>query len=93
MCCAGEYGPLLAETSLREQFGLLQARFAAAPSEIKAALLSAYLKLKVAADTRGDEALATDIQAVFIRRACVLHSDLFACQINLRAFHTTCSAS
>ena len=44
---AGEYGPLLKDHTLREQFALLQLRFASAPSEIKASLLSAYLKMQV----------------------------------------------
>lgn len=42
-----------------------QARFPAAPTEIQASLLSAYMKMKVAAEGR-DEALAKDIQAVFV---------------------------
>lgn len=44
----------------------LQARFPAAPTEIQASLLSAYMKMKVAAEGR-DEALAAEIQAVFVR--------------------------
>lgn len=54
------------DTSLREQFKLLQARFPAAPKEIQASLLSAYMKMKVAAEGR-DPALAADIQALFVR--------------------------
>ena len=48
ICCgAGEYGHLLKDPTLREQFALLQLRFPSATTEIKASLLSAYLKMQV----------------------------------------------
>ena len=46
-CGAGEYGHLLKDPTLREQFALLQLRFPSATTEIKASLLSAYLKMQV----------------------------------------------
>ena len=46
-CGPGEYGHLLKDPTLREQFALLQLRFPSATTEIKASLLSAYLKMQV----------------------------------------------
>ena len=46
-CGAGEYGHLLKDPTLREQFAQLQLRFPSATTEIKASLLSAYLKMQV----------------------------------------------